>query len=63
MSFINYNDINLFYNYYLPKNIYGWDRCKLCKRLIKKSEQLEEVNALRHLLVGQTNRIYDYENI
>jgi len=32
-------------------------------RLIKKSEQIEEVYILTHLLIGQTNRIYFYENI
>lgn len=32
-------------------------------RLIKKSEQIEEVDTLTHLLVRQTNRIYFYENI
>ena len=32
-------------------------------RLIKKSEQIEEINKLTHLLLGQTNRIYFYENL
>ena len=32
-------------------------------RLIKKSQQVEEVNALTPLLVGQANIIYFYENI
>lgn len=32
-------------------------------RLIKKSQQVKEVNALTPLLVGQANRIYFYENI
>ena len=32
-------------------------------RLIKKSQQIQEVDTLTQLLVGQTNRIYFYENI
>ena len=32
-------------------------------RLIKKSQQIQEVNTLTQLLVGQANRIYFYENI
>lgn len=32
-------------------------------RLIKKSQQIEQVDTLTHLLVGQANRIYFYENI
>lgn len=32
-------------------------------RLIKKSQQIEQVDKLTHLLVGQANRIYFYENI
>jgi len=32
-------------------------------KLIKKSQQIQEVDTLTHLLVGQTNRIYFYENI
>jgi hypothetical protein len=32
-------------------------------RLVKKSEQLEQVDTLTHLSVGQANRIYFYENI
>lgn len=32
-------------------------------RLIKKSEQIEQVDRLTHLLVGQANRIYFYETI
>ena len=32
-------------------------------RLIKKFQQIQEVDTLTQLLVGQTNRIYFYENI
>ena len=32
-------------------------------RLIKKSQQIQEVDTLTQVLVGQTNRIYFYENI
>ena len=32
-------------------------------KLIKKSEQIEQVDTLTSLLVRQTNRIYFYENI
>lgn len=32
-------------------------------KLIKKSQKIEQVDALTHLLVGQANIIYFYENI
>ena len=32
-------------------------------KLIKKSQQIQEVDTLTHLLVGQTNRIYFYKNL
>ena len=32
-------------------------------KLIKKSQQIEQVDKLTHLLLGQTNRIYFYENL
>ena len=32
-------------------------------KLIKKSQQIQEVDTLTQLLVGQTNRIYFYENL
>jgi len=32
-------------------------------KVVKKSKQIEEVSALTHLLIGQTNRIYFYENL
>lgn len=31
--------------------------------LIKKSQRIQQVDKLTHLLVGQSNKIYSYENI
>ena len=32
-------------------------------RLVKKSGQIKQIDTLNHLIVGQANRVYFYENL